>query len=109
VYQIRPEDGWTADDHEFDIKSKGTAVLVVNKDIPFDLSPVDGPRHGWLRDNGIQGINIATEEVLFQWTASSHYKLEEGYHAFTPGWGEDSDHPFEPFVLNSAQADSHGN
>lgn len=109
MYQIRSGDGWTADDHDFDITPKGTALLVVNKDIPFDLSPVGGPRHGWLRDNGIQEIDIATGEVLFQWTVASHYKLEEGYHAFTPGWGEYSDHPFEPFVLNSAHADSHGN
>ncbi|KZN92485.1 hypothetical protein EN45_026430 [Penicillium chrysogenum] len=71
--------------------------------------PVGGPRHGWLRDNGIQEIDIATGEVLFQWTVTSYYKLEEGYYAFTPGWGEDSDHPFEPFVLNSAHADSGGN
>ncbi|KAJ6153203.1 hypothetical protein N7497_007522 [Penicillium chrysogenum] len=38
-----------------------------------------------------------------------HWYMKKVYYAFTPGWGEYSDHPFEPFVLNSAHADSGGN
>ncbi|PPJ52649.1 hypothetical protein CBER1_10595 [Cercospora berteroae] len=109
VQEIKPSPGWVSDDHDFDLTPDETAILVVNKDIPFDLSPVGGPRHGWLRDNGIQEIDVTTGELLFHWEISKHYDLEESYHAFTPGWAEDPEHPFEPFVLNSAQADANGN
>jgi hypothetical protein len=87
VFEIRPTSGWVSDDHDLHLTPRRTAVIVVNKVVPFDLRP----------------------DLLFHWTVSNHYSLQESYHAFTPGWAENPEQPFEPFVLNSAQATSQGN
>lgn len=88
---------------------KGTAVLMVNLEIPFDLRPVGGPKNGWLRDNGFQEVDVETGEVLFQWSAAHHWELWEGYHRFPEGWGQDPEHAFDAFVMNSVHMDQHGN
>lgn len=45
-----------------------------------DLSSVGGPVKGFAWDCIIQEIDIATDELLFEWKALDHVRVEETYY-----------------------------
>ena len=107
MYTIQPADGWTSDDHDFDITPEETAILLIELEIPFDLTAVGGPRDGWLLDNGFQELDVETGDIIFQWQASAHWDLTESYHPLSAGTNESTAWDF--FHMNSVQKDTHGN
>lgn len=90
-----------------DLTLDDTAVIVVELEIPFDLTSVGGPQDGWILDTGFQELDVQTGELLFQWQASAHWNLTESYHPVSAGTSEDTAWDF--FHLNSVQKDSYGN
>lgn len=65
-------------------------------------------RNGWIWDSVIQEINIETNEVLFEWSASEHYGTEESY--FPAGTaGLRRSYAYDFFHINSIDKDSFGN
>lgn len=76
--------------------------------VPADISSVGGPEDGWLWDGTFQEVDIETGEVLFEWRASEHIGFDEAIRG-REGNGEDEDHPWDFFHINSVDKDSKGN
>ena len=107
------------DMHEFVITQDDTALLTVYESVPADLSPIGGPKHGYLLDSIFQEIDIETGDVLFEWHAADHMPLEatllgfrgcsqSAAHAYN-GCGDHEYAPFDFFHLNSLHKDEAGN
>ena len=86
--------------HEFQFTDNGTAIISVYEDIPFDLSPIGGPRNGILRDAVFQEIDLETSNATYQWRASDHFDLADTMIEYESNQGEES-RPFDWFHLDS--------
>ncbi|KAJ5222088.1 uncharacterized protein N7469_010975 [Penicillium citrinum] len=107
-YRIRGANGLPADLHDFHITSNETAVFTIYDVLPFDLRDADGPENGWIYDGVFQEVNIETNELLFQWRASDHISLDERQRE-REGNGDDKDHPWDFYHINSIDRDELGN
>ncbi|KAJ5775097.1 uncharacterized protein N7511_000108 [Penicillium nucicola] len=107
-YKISSVNGLPADFHEFNITPDGTAVFIVYETRPADLRIVGGPENGWIFDGVFQEVDIETNELLFQWRASEHFSLDDGYRG-TEGNGDSQDAPWDFFHMNSIDKDARGN
>jgi hypothetical protein len=83
-------------------------VFAVYDVIPFDLRDADGPENGWIWDGVFQEVDIETNELLFQWRASEHISLDERERD-REGNGDDEDHPWDFYHINSIDKDHLGN
>lgn len=77
-------EGLLADLHEFQITPQNTALLTVYNMTHMDLRSHYGD--GFATDSYVwdclfQEIDLATNELLFQWRASDHFTLADCYHA----------------------------
>jgi hypothetical protein len=107
ITRVRAAGTEQADQHDFVITPKGTALFWVYNPIPYDLSPVGGPKNGVLFDGVIQELDIATGKLLFQWHAHEYVGLDESYAPLPEG---DSAHlPYDYFHANSVGLAADGN
>jgi len=44
---------------------------------PWDLSKVHGRENGYIWDCVFQEVDVETNDLLFQWRASDHFKFED--------------------------------
>jgi hypothetical protein len=95
--------------HEFKITPQGTALVTVYEVIPFDLSPVGGPKNGWIYDGVFQEISIATGELLFEWRSSDHYPVNSTYLHLPGNVGRKKSRAWDYFHINSIDKDDEGN
>ncbi|GAB7357940.1 hypothetical protein MBLNU230_g0107t1 [Neophaeotheca triangularis] len=58
--------------HEIYITEQDTMLVTANNVTLSDLSSVGGPKEGWIVDCLVYEIDIATNEVLFQWSTLDH-------------------------------------
>lgn len=58
--------------HELNITPQGTLLITANNVTTTDLSSIGGPAVGWVVDSLFYEIDIATNEVLFEWSALEH-------------------------------------
>ena len=58
--------------HEVYITENDTLLVTANNVTQTDLTSVGGPINGWVTDSLIYEIDIATDEVLFKWSALEH-------------------------------------
>lgn len=93
--------------HEFNIVGDA-ALVTIYEAIPADLSSIGGPESGWIFDGIFQEIDIETGELLFEWRASDHYRIDETYAALGSN-GEDQASAFDFFHINSINKDDEGN
>ncbi len=103
IATVRAGGGDQTDSHEFEITPNGHALITARALVHTDLSPVGGPRHGLLRDNLIQEIDIATGQVIWRWDAYHHVHLTESYA------GKPTKEPYDFFHINSVQELANGN
>lgn len=107
ITRVRAAGSEQADQHDFVITSKGTALFWVYDPIPCDLTSVGGPKDGVLHDCLIQEIDIATGKKLFQWSANAHVGIAESYAPLPQG---DAAHlPYDFFHANSLGLAADGN
>lgn len=105
VAEVRAGNGVLADIHEFQLTSRGTALITSYPTLPFDLTPVDGPAEGWIWGGRLQEVDVATGEVLLDWEAMDHIGLEETNDPPSDGEGESPEKPFDPIHVNSVEED----
>ena len=106
ITRVRAAGTEQADQHDFVITPRGTAIFWVYDPIPYDLTPVGGPADGVLHDGVIQEIDIATGRRVFEWRARDHIALDESYAPLPQG---DSAHlPYDYFHANSVGLDADG-
>jgi hypothetical protein len=79
IKTITAQRGYTADIHEFLLTPHNTALLLSTKAVAMDLTPYGGPANGFVQDFAIQEIDIATNTLLFFWSALDHIPLTDSY------------------------------
>ena len=103
-------EGLRGDLHEFHITERGTALITAYNPVPADLTSIGGPQQGWVLDSMFQEIDIATGDLLFEWSSLQHVPLTHGLRSFA---GEDSgvspETAFDYFHINSVVVDGDGN
>jgi len=88
--------------HEFQLTPRGTAFLSVYREVPYDLSGVGGPKHGFAYDSVVQEVNVATRKVVFEWHSLDHVGLSESLQANQePALHASDKRPFDYFHVNS--------
>ncbi|KAK5372614.1 hypothetical protein LTR20_001644 [Exophiala xenobiotica] len=101
-------DDLQGDLHEFKITKDDTALLTVYTTKEADLSSLGKRTNGWILDSLFQEVDIATGELLFEWRASEHFNVTEGYTT-NPFGGYIRSMPFDFFHINSVDKDAQGN
>lgn len=96
--------------HEFKITKENTALLTVYNLTNADLTGMGWFRgaNGWITDSVFQEVDIATGELLFEWSASHHFKAELSF-MWNPFGGYSDSSPFDFFHINSVEKDRNGN
>ena len=107
ITRVRAAGSEQADQHDFIITPRGTALFYVYDPVPYDLSPLGGPADGVLHDGVIQEIDIATGQLVWEWKARDHIALDESHAPLPQG---DSAHlPWDYWHPNSVDLDADGN
>jgi len=107
IVRVRAAGTEQADQHDFVITPRNTALFWVYDPVPRDLTALGGPADGVLHDGVIQEIDIATGKKLFEWRARDHVTLDESYAPLPQG---DSAHlPYDYFHANSVGLAADGN
>jgi hypothetical protein len=106
ITRVRAAGSEQADQHDFVITPRDTALFWVYDPIPYDLSPVGGPTDGVLHDGVLQEVDIATGKRLFEWRASKHVTLAESYAPVPQG--ESAHLPYDYLHPNSVGLDADG-
>lgn len=95
--------GIRADMHEMRLTSDGTIIFSTYLDVKHDCSSVGGPKDALLMDSGFQELNLETNEVMFEWFASSHFDIAETFAKYSEDYGVGPDSGFDFFHINSIQ------
>jgi hypothetical protein len=106
ITRVRAAGTEQADQHDFVITSRGTALFWVYDPIPYDLTPLGGPANGVLHDGVIQEIDIATGRRVFEWRAREHVGLAESYAPLPQG--DSAKLPYDYLHPNSVGLDADG-
>lgn len=100
------------DMHEAKITPQDTMLVTLYNVTQHDLRHVGGPRNGWVTDSLFYEIDIATNEILFTWSALDHldeipikdvlefYPLED--------YGQNKTLPYGYFHINSVEKTEDG-
>lgn len=100
-----PVANWSIDVHEHQMTHKNTMLVSAYNNTPFDLTSVGGPADGWIVDCVVFELDIATEEVLFSWTASEHVPLNASHEPVVSVSGNGTEAaPWDWFHENSIHA-----
>ena len=106
ITRVRAAGTEQADQHDFVITPRNTALFWVYDPVPFDLSAKGGPADGVLHDGVIQEIDIATGRKVFEWRARDHVSVDESRAPLPQG---DSAHlPWDYLHPNSVGLDADG-
>lgn len=112
-----------SDFHDSTITAEGTMLIGAYVPVPADLTAVGGPADGYAEDAVIQEVDIATGEVLFEWSALDHVPLtdtlldfdreqreldEEAAEGTEPAALGTEAEPFDYFHINSITEDHDG-
>ncbi|PRA04698.1 ArsR family transcriptional regulator [Arthrobacter sp. MYb229] len=106
-----------ADFHDSTITAAGTMLIASYVPTPADLSAVGGPEDGNIEDAVIQEVDIASGEVIFEWSALDHVPLTQtmlDFDSERAAQTEDEDElgtaekPFDYFHINSITEDHDG-
>jgi Arylsulfotransferase (ASST) len=85
ITRVRAAGSEQADQHDFVITPRGTALFWVYDPIPYDLTALGGPADGVLHDGVIQELDIATGRKVFEWHAHKYIAVDESYAPLPQG------------------------
>ncbi|MFL5824330.1 MAG: arylsulfotransferase family protein [Solirubrobacteraceae bacterium] len=81
VARIRAANGLDMDLHELRLTPEGTALFTCYpRRLPFDLSPIGGPRDGHILESVIQEVDVRTGRLLMEWRSLDHIPVTDSYH-----------------------------
>ncbi len=92
---VEARHGLSADLHEFIIDHSGVAYFTAYRHYITDLTRVGGPKHGTALDATVQGVDLATGDLVFDWRSAQHIAFSESYQKYS------SQYPYDPVHLNS--------
>ncbi len=99
----------TGDLHEFQLTSKGTALLTAYRIVHADLSSVGGPADARVADSMFQEVDVATGKVLFTWHSLGHVGFDESYDPVPAKDAPASAPVWDYFHINSVELEPDGN
>ena len=67
---VEARHGLSADLHEFIIDHSGVAYFTAYRHYITDLTRVGGPKHGTALDATVQGVDLATGDLVFDWRSA---------------------------------------
>ncbi|MFC9435240.1 arylsulfotransferase family protein [Nocardia sp. NPDC057030] len=104
IATVTPGPGLSSDVHEFRLTPDGRALITAYREVAADLTAIGGPRDGTMFDCIASVVDVATNEVLFQWSAAAHIPLTD---TLVPGLlpGNTS---YDPYHMNSIALDPAG-
>lgn len=97
----------TTDVHETTITDDDTMLLIAYDPVQTDLSGIDGPTDGWVFEDVVQEIDIATGEVLFEWRSLDDIPVTAAKTRIADDEAT-KDKPFDYLHLNSVTVDDDG-
>jgi Arylsulfotransferase (ASST) len=117
VKTISAGNGLSADLHEFQLTSRGTALITSEFPVIVNGTAVGGAANEVVLDSVVQEIDIPTGLVLFQWDSLDHVPITAGYTSppnkpkkkGKPAIPNGAWDPFDYFHVNSIAVDSGGN
>jgi Arylsulfotransferase (ASST) len=109
VARVHAGNGLAADIHEFLLTPRDTALITVYRRLPFDLSPVGGPRDGEVFEGVIQELEIPSGRVLFEWHSLPEVGIDESYAKVPPASQGAAAAPYDYFHVNSVDEYADGN
>jgi hypothetical protein len=97
---LGPRFPYYVDVHEDAITNRGSVMVTAYNVTRADLRSVGGPQDGWVHDSQFYEIDIASNKVLFSWSALDHLNLS---HSAVPlaGAGHNQSNPWDFAHLNS--------
>ena len=107
ITRVRAAGSEQADQHDFVITPRNTAIFWVYNPVPYDLTALGGPKDGVLHDCVIQEIDIATGRKVFEWRARAHVDPAESYAPLPQG--KSAHLPYDFFHANSVGLAADGN
>lgn len=102
---VHAGNGLTATGHEFALTPQGTALITLSRTVPYDLSPLGGPKDGTVVDGVVQEVDVATGRVLFEWHSLDHVPLGDSYQPVSSA----SEGSYDYFHVNAVNLDDDGN
>jgi hypothetical protein len=105
IATVKAGNGLAADTHEFRLTPRGTALVVVYRKVPRDLTAVGGPADGLVFDGIVQELDVETGQVLFEWHSLDHVALEESHAPVPTAAGAAYDY----FHINAVSVDHDDN
>lgn len=107
-FEIRPVGDFDGDLHDFLITKNNTALITIYDVKPADLSSIGGPESGFIYDNLFQEVDIATQELLFEWRMSDHVPLNTSFENLGVS-GKDNEYAYDAYHINSIDKGDDGN
>jgi hypothetical protein len=99
---VQAHNGLAADLHEFLITGEGIAYFTAYRRYAADLRSVGGPKSGTALDATIQGVDLSTGSLVFDWHSADHIEFTESHEAFSKSA------PYDPVHVNSIDTTSDG-
>lgn len=96
------------DYHDFTITHNDTALITSYVRTAANLTAYERA-DGFIWDCVFQEIDVATNDLLFEWKASDHFKFEDMAVNSWQTWTGTSGDPWDWFHLNSVEKDVYGN
>jgi Arylsulfotransferase (ASST) len=114
---ISAANGLSADLHEFQLTSRGSALITATYPVVVNAAPVGASTSEVVLDSVVQEIDIPTGLVLFQWDSLDHVPLTAGYtkplnlpkKKGTPAKPNSVWNPYDYFHVNSVAVDDDNN
>lgn len=103
IMTVRARKGLVADLHDFLIDEHGVAYFTVYRRTTADLRSLGGPKKGPVLDATIQGVDLETGELVFDWSSLEHIGFDESYSPYKKG-----DTIYDPYHLNSVSTTPDG-
>lgn len=95
-----------ADPHEFQLTSRGTALLTDARSLRLDRPSAGGTGNEAVRDGILREVDIATGKTLWRWSGLDHIPITESYY---PNVKPGENGPYDYLHLNSVEEDHDGN
>ncbi|MGW5414198.1 arylsulfotransferase family protein [Actinomadura geliboluensis] len=104
IATVRPDGDYAPDLHEFALTEKGTALVTSYRTVPYDLTPVGGPKDGQAVDSVVEEIDVATGRRIMRWSSLQHVPITESDMPVELTHGA----PYDYFHVNSVAVDDDG-
>lgn len=112
IRELRAGNHRICDKHEFHVVSEKTGLIQIYQPTVADLSPwASSSEQEWIVDAVFQELDIATGEVLFEWSSLDHISPDESILPINEGQagsGFNSSDAWDYFHINSVDKDSSG-